>query len=59
MITNLEISIKSIPWMWGKLLETKSNTLLFFLEVKDNNLNLLVEIEKKRNELKKANFKIK
>src|SRR5574344_116681 len=44
MVANLKISIKSIPRMWCELLQTKSDTLLLLIKIKDNNVNLLVKI---------------
>ena len=43
LVTNLEIRVEVIPWMWGKLLETESDTLLLLIEVKNNDLDLLVK----------------
>ena len=44
VVTNLEVSIQSIPRMWGQLLQTESDTLLLLIEVEDNNVDLLVEL---------------
>ena len=43
LVTNLEVSIKSIPWMWLKLLQAQCNATLFVVEVEDNHVKLLVE----------------
>ena len=43
VVTNLQVSIQSIPWVWSQLLQTKSDTLLLLIEVEDNNVDLLVE----------------
>ena len=43
VVTNLNVRVESIPWVWGKLLETKSDTLLLLIEVDDNNVDLVVE----------------
>ena len=42
-VTNLDVWIECIPWMWGELLETKSDTLLLVIEVENNDLDLLVK----------------
>ena len=43
VVTNLNVRVESIPWVWGELLETKSDTLLLLIEVDDNNVDLVVE----------------
>ena len=43
LVTNLEVSVKKIPRMCSKLLETESDSLLSLIEVEDNNVNLLIE----------------
>ena len=43
LVTNFEVCIKCIPWVWLKLLETEGNTFLFVIKVKDNNVKFLVE----------------
>ena len=44
LVTNLEVSIESIPWMWSELLETESDTLLLVVEVDDYDVQLLIEL---------------
>ena len=43
LVTNLEVLIKSIPWVRLKLLQAKSNSLLFVIEVKDNDIEFLIK----------------
>ena len=43
LVTYLQVSIQSIPWVRSQLFQTKSDTFLFVIEVKDNNVQLLVE----------------
>ena len=45
LVTNLQVRIKSIPRMRSQLLQTESDTLLIIVEIKDNNVDLLVELE--------------
>ena len=44
LVTNLEVSVKSIPWMWGELLQAESNALLLLIEVEDNDVKLLIQL---------------
>jgi hypothetical protein len=44
MVADLEVRIECIPWMRSELLQTESDTLLLVVEVKDNDLDLLVEL---------------
>ena len=44
LVTNLEVSVEGIPGMGLELLETESDTLLFVVEVEDNDVELLVEL---------------
>ena len=44
-ITNFEVRVESIPWMWGELLETEGDAFLAVVEVEDNDLDLLVELD--------------
>ena len=44
LVTNLEVWIEGIPWMWSKLLESESDALLLVVEVEDNDVELLVEL---------------
>ena len=43
LVTYLEVSIEKIPWVSSKLLQTESDSLLSLIEVKDNNVNLLIK----------------
>ncbi len=43
-VTNFEVWIELFPWMRSKLFETECNTFLFFIEVKNNNVDLLIEL---------------
>ena len=43
LITHLKVSVEAIPRMWLELLEAKSDTLLSFVELKDNDIELLVK----------------
>ena len=45
VVTNLDVSVESIPWVWSELLETESDTLLLLIEVDDNNVDLVVRQE--------------
>ena len=42
-VANLEVGIKSLPRMCGKLLETEGDSLLLLVEVEDDDLDLLIE----------------
>ena len=44
VVTNLEVSIQSIPGMWGELLQTEGDATLLVVEVEDYNIDLLVEL---------------
>ena len=44
LVAYLEVSIEGIPWMRGELLQTEGNALLLFIEVENNNVELLVEL---------------
>ena len=44
LVTYLEVFVKSIPRMGSELLQTKSDTLLFFIEVEDYYVELLIEL---------------
>ena len=44
VVTNLQVCVESIPWVWSELLQTESNALLLLIEVEDNNIDLLVEL---------------
>ena len=43
LVAHFQVRIESIPWVRSQLLQTQSNTFLLLIEVKDNNVNLLVE----------------
>ena len=43
-VANLEVGIQRIPWVRSELLETKSDTLLLIIKVKNNNVDLLVKL---------------
>ena len=43
-VTNLQVWIQSIPWVRSQLLQTKSDAFLFVIEVKDNDVDLLIEL---------------
>ena len=43
LVTYLQVSVKSIPWVRSQLLQAKSDTFLFVIEVKDNNVELLIQ----------------
>ena len=43
LVTYLEVRIEGIPRMRSELLETEGDTLLLFVEIEDNNVELLVE----------------
>src|SRR5574344_225103 len=43
MVTNLKICVKSIPWMWSKLFQAKSNTLFLIIKIKNNDIDLLIK----------------
>ena len=43
-VAHLKLCIKSIPGMRRKLLETESDALLLLVEIKDDNVELLVEL---------------
>ena len=43
LVTNFQVRIKSIPWMRSKLFQTQSDTFLFVIEVKDNNVEFLIQ----------------
>ena len=43
LVTNLEFFAESIPGVGSELLEAESDTLLSFIEVEDNNIELLIE----------------
>ena len=44
LVTNLEVRIKSIPWVWSQLLQAKGDALLLVVEVDDHHVELLVEL---------------
>ena len=44
LVTYLEVFVKSIPRMGSELLQTKSDTLLFLIEVEDYYVELLIEL---------------
>ena len=44
VVTNLQVSIQSIPRMRSQLLQTQCDTLLLVIEVKDNNVDLLIQL---------------
>ena len=44
-VTNLEVRIECIPWMWSKLLQTESDSLLLLVKVKDDNVDLLIQLD--------------
>ena len=43
LVTNPKVSVKSVPRVLSKLLETKSDSLLRLIEVENNDVDLLVE----------------
>ena len=43
LITHLKVSVEAIPRMWLELLEAKSDTLLSFVELKDNDIERLIK----------------
>ena len=43
LVTYLQVSIRSIPWVRSQLFQTKSNTFLFVIEIKDNYVQLLIQ----------------
>ena len=43
LVAHLEVSVEAIPGMWLELLDTKSDALLSFVELEDNDVELLVE----------------
>ena len=43
MVTYLQVWAECIPWVRSELLQAESNALLIFIEVKNNDINLLVE----------------
>ena len=43
-VTNLEVRVKCIPWVWCELLQTEGDSLLLIIEVEDNHVNLLVKL---------------
>jgi hypothetical protein len=45
LVTNLEVRIECIPRMRSELLETESDTFLILIEIKDNDIDLLVELQ--------------
>ena len=44
-VTNLKVRIESIPRMRSELLQAESNTLLVVVEVKDNDLDLFIQLD--------------
>ena len=43
-VTNFEVGIKCIPRMRHELFEAKGDTLLLIVKVKDNDIELLIEL---------------
>ena len=43
-VTNFEVSVELLPRMRSELFETESDAFLLFVEVKDNDVDLLVEL---------------
>ena len=43
LVTNLDVRIESFPRMRSKLFDTEGDALLDIVEVKDNDVDLLVE----------------
>ena len=43
LVAHLEVRVEAIPGMWLELLDTKSDALLSFVELEDNDVELLVE----------------
>ena len=44
LVAYLEVSVEGIPRMGSELLQAESDTLLLFIEVENNNVELLVEL---------------
>ena len=43
-VANFEFCVECIPWVRSELLETKGDAVLLVVEVKDNHIDLLVEL---------------
>ena len=44
VVTNLEVWVESVPWVWCELLQAEGDALLLVVEVEDNDIYLLVEL---------------
>ncbi len=43
-VANLQVCIQSIPWVRSQLFQAESDTFLFVVEVKDNHIDLLIQL---------------
>jgi len=44
VVAYLQVRIQCIPWVWSQLLQAKSDTFLFVVEVQDNYVQFLIQL---------------
>ena len=45
VVAHFEVRIECVPWVWSELFQAECNAFLLFVEVENNDINLLVELD--------------